>query len=301
VFYEDARRAIEEWMFKEVVYADDLNAYREFIGTTENDHIVGTISQCQTGLHAWGRASQVAFDPSKESKHVISAEDPEGPNFKLLGINFDCAIEMTDAIGDVVNEAGWKLKTLLRRRFYCDVELVLMYKSHLLSYLEYRTPAIYHAKRDALSRLDNVQQRFLRDAGIDDLSALMNFNLAPLATRRDIAMLGLIQRTVLNKGPPHFREHFKEGSQPLSPSCRPAPGEKRPRHLQKRAGSCGHLQSSAQLYCSDQTGGGIPSSLTANGQVQSGRRLLGLGEYVLPADSSGGPPAPPGSAAGAAV
>jgi hypothetical protein len=122
---------------------------------------------------------------------------------------------MKDAINDVVNEAGWKMKTLLRtRRFYCDAELVLMYKSHLLSFLEYRTPAIYHAKREVLVRLDNVQQRFLRDAGIDDLTALMHFNLAPLATRRDIAMLGLIHRTVLLKGPSHFREHFKREACP---------------------------------------------------------------------------------------
>ena len=71
-----------------------------------------------------------------------------------------------------------------------------------------------------------MQHRFLRDAGIDDLTALMQFNLAPLATRRDIAMLGLIHRTVLNKGPPHFRERFKLAAAPL-------PGEARhhSRHL----------------------------------------------------------------------
>ena len=117
---------------------------------------------------------------------------------------------MVDAIGDVVTDAGWKLKSLMRSgRFYCDAELVLLYKSHLLSFLEYRTPAIYHARRDALSRLDSVQQRFLRGTGIDEVAALMHFNLAPLATRRDIAMPGLIHRTVLGKGPPHFRKCFQ--------------------------------------------------------------------------------------------
>jgi hypothetical protein len=142
--------------------------------------------------------------------HVLSVSDPHGPNFKLLGVNFDCMLDMTDAIADVVTEAGWKMKSLLRtKRFYNDAELVLLYKSHLLSFLEYRTPEIYHARRDGLSRLDNVQQRFLRDVGIDDLSALMHFNLAPLAAGRDIAMLGLIHRTVLGFGPPHFRKHFR--------------------------------------------------------------------------------------------
>ena len=37
----------------------------------------------------------------------------------------------------------------------------------------------------------------------------MEFNLAPLATRRDIAMLGLIHRTVLGKGLSHFKSFFK--------------------------------------------------------------------------------------------
>ena len=41
------------------------------------------------------------------------------------------------------------------------------------------------------------------------MTALAEFHLAPLAVRRDIAMLGLIHRTMLGKGPPQFAEHFK--------------------------------------------------------------------------------------------
>ena len=37
----------------------------------------------------------------------------------------------------------------------------------------------------------------------------MEFNLAPLATRRDMAMLGLIHRTVLGRGPEQFKEFFQ--------------------------------------------------------------------------------------------
>ena len=37
----------------------------------------------------------------------------------------------------------------------------------------------------------------------------VEFNLAPLAVRRDIAMLGLIHRTALGKGPPQFAEYFR--------------------------------------------------------------------------------------------
>ena len=110
----------------------------------------------------------------------------------------------------VVAAAGWKLRTLLRtRRYYNDSEMIIFYKAHMLGYLEYRTPAVYHATKDVLKRLDNVQYRFLRDAGVDELNALFHFHLAPLSTRRDIALLGVIHRSVLGKGPPHFKQFFK--------------------------------------------------------------------------------------------
>jgi hypothetical protein len=173
------------------------------------------IDSCQGELYAWGRANQVAFDPAKESKHILSLTDPIGDNFRLLGVIFDGALTMTDAVAEVVREAGWKLRTLLRtRRYYNDADLIGLYSAHLLSFLEYRTPAIYHATRDVLSRLDAVQTRFLRNAGVDDVTALIEFHLAPLAIRRDIAMLGLIHRTAIRRGSPHFLEHFKLAEKP---------------------------------------------------------------------------------------
>lgn len=72
-------------------------------------------------------------------------------SFKMLGVIFDGALTMQGAIDELVGEAIWKLKTLIRtKRFYTDAELVMLYKSHLLSYMEYRTPAVYHAKREFL-------------------------------------------------------------------------------------------------------------------------------------------------------
>ena len=54
-----------------------------------------------------------------------------------------------------------------------------------------------------------MQTRFLKALGCSELEALMEFNLAPLRTRRDVAMLGVLHRTVLDKGPEHFKEFFK--------------------------------------------------------------------------------------------
>ena len=41
--------------------------------------------------------------------------------------------------------------------------------------------------------------------GLSERGALEQFELAPLVTRRDIAMLGLVHRTQLGLGPPHFK------------------------------------------------------------------------------------------------
>ena len=214
LFFEDARHAINECFYKEVVFADDLNAYRIYPSATQNSAMKQSLDNCQRELHKWGTANQVAFDAAKESQHVLSTSDPEGSAFKLLGVPFDTELSMANAVSELVSSAGWKLRTLLRtRRFYTDADLVVLYKAHLLSYLEYRTPALYHATRVVISRLDAVQNRFLRDVGVDDVTALVHFHLAPLSTRRDIAMLGLIHRTVRGKGPSQFTDFFRRDPQ----------------------------------------------------------------------------------------
>ena len=86
----------------------------------------------------------------------------------------------------------------------------MLYKAHLLSYIEYRTPAIYHALRKELQKVDAIQDRFLREAGVSTVEALMHFNLAPLSMRRDIAMLGMLHRAKLGIGPPQLCTLFKK-------------------------------------------------------------------------------------------
>ena len=45
--------------------------------------------------------------------------------------------------------------------------------------------------------------------GVDDVAALVEFRLAPLAVRCDIAMLGMIHRAAVGEGPTHFKKFFK--------------------------------------------------------------------------------------------
>ena len=102
---------------------------------------------------------------------------------------------------------------LRSRRFFSVSHLVTLYKSHVLSYLEGSTGALYHAAPSHLGLVDHVQEVLLRELGVTDREALLNYKLAPLSTRRDCAMLGLIHRAVLGLGPPQFKKWF-----PLAPA-----------------------------------------------------------------------------------
>ena len=62
-----------------------------------------------------------------------------------------------------------------------------------------------------------LQSRLLCDIGLNDTEALLHFNLAPLHTRRDIAMLGVVHRAALGQGPPQLRRFFPMRSSSLMP------------------------------------------------------------------------------------
>ena len=172
-FFADAVRALIKAQFESIVYADDLNAYRLFPNQTEQSVIDRSLRSCQDELHKWGRGNRVTFDPKKESFHTVSRVHPQGDGFKILGIAFDCQLLMHDTIDELCTQCCWKVRTLLRsRRFFTTGEIVLHFKSHILSFIEYRTPAITHAADSAIASVNGVQARFLRDIGVSALDAL---------------------------------------------------------------------------------------------------------------------------------
>ena len=125
-FYEDARKAIHEISFEETVFADDLNSYREFPEKTPNKKTIVRMLHCQSELHAWGRANQVVFEPTKETFHILSVSQPFGDEFKLLGVDFDTSFSMHGTVQTLTHDAGWKLKMLIRpRRYFNIAELVM--------------------------------------------------------------------------------------------------------------------------------------------------------------------------------
>ena len=159
----------------------------------------------QSSLHTWEINNFVNFDSSKESKHIISKYHLVGEDFRILGYLFDCKLSMSACIHETVTSTNWKMRTLLRtQKYYTDRELVNLYKAHILSYLEYRTSAIFHAASSTLVSLDMIQNRFLRELGISVEDAAVHLNLLPLRVRRQIAILAIIKRAQLRRGPPQF-------------------------------------------------------------------------------------------------
>ena len=105
--------------------------------------------------------------------------------------------------------AGWRLQLIIRpRRFFSRRQIFNLYKCQVLSYIESGTPGYYHASRSVLSSLDRVQQRLLRELGVSAEEALRNYRLAPLQSRRDIAMLGMLHRIVLGDAPQQLVDIF---------------------------------------------------------------------------------------------
>ena len=152
---------------------------------------------------------------------MVARTGGEGGNWEQLGVIFDTGLTMEDAVAETVQGVSWKLRTLRRSaKYHTEAELVHLYKARVLSYLEYRTPALYHVTNTVLQPLNSLQDRFLRQVGLSPVEALMEFNLAPLATRRDVALLGLIHRAALKKGPEQFHDLFSLEQRAERPNTR---------------------------------------------------------------------------------
>ena len=224
VFFEDAREPVNKAGFLDAFFADDLNCYKMYHKSCQNKVVYEELAGCQKELHKWGAANRVQFDATKEHLHVLDRHTPEGEGFELLGVDFDEKLTMQKEVDELANRCHWKLRTLLRsKRFFTTPQLVQQYKSHVLPFLEHSTPALYHATDTLLQTLDRVQKTFLRRVGLTEEEALKNYNLAPLSTRRDVAMLGVVHRSVLGKGPPSFQKWFfsaKRDCAYLTRSCK---------------------------------------------------------------------------------
>ena len=76
--------------------------------------------------------------------------------------------------------------------------------------------------------IDRVQVRFLREIGISELTALQDYRLAPLPSRRDIGMLGVLHKINLNTAVPQLQTLF-----PIVGSVVEPAGRQRLRHWRR--------------------------------------------------------------------
>ena len=193
--------------FTAVLHEDDHNAYKRYVHQTSGPLILQDLRLAQRALHRWGQANSVTSDAGKETFAILSVTDSFGNLFHFLGAKPDANVQMGLAVRACVSQVTWELRTLTRAtRGHIDAEPILPFKSPILFYLGYRTPAIYHAARTVLVAIDRVLTSFLRKLDISDVGAFVAFNLAPVAISGDIAMLGLVHRVVLGLGPVYFHQ-----------------------------------------------------------------------------------------------
>ena len=78
----------------------------------------------------------------------------------------------------------------------------------MLSFIESGTPGYFHASASNLDCIDRVQRRFLREVGLTEEQALLDYRLAPLKMRRCMGILGLLHRVSLGMVPKQVAELF---------------------------------------------------------------------------------------------
>jgi hypothetical protein len=133
---------------------------------------------------------------------VLHRQRGQGNTARLLGSYIDPALTMSINIDKCVAKARPKACAILKcMPLYMRKDLILQFKTHVWCHLELNTGGHYHACDTVLARLDSVQRNFIRSLDLSPTRAFLDYNLAPLCLRRDIAMLGFIYNAV------HGRTH----------------------------------------------------------------------------------------------
>ena len=204
-FFADVASAARTSGGKEAMFADDLNMFQEFARLAPLDDVMAKLTVCKENVHAWGRANRVTFDAGKEHLIVLHPSESHGETFKLLGCMVDPDLRMHSAIDQLLGKIRPKSTAILRTRaYYSTPDLISQYKTHIWSLVEGNCGAYFHAATNLLDKISNVQHSFLRKLDISDKQAFLDFNFAPTQLRRDIAILGLLQKRVLGQCHPTY-------------------------------------------------------------------------------------------------
>ena len=66
IFFADARVAVNKHSFTEIVFADNLNCFRQFDQGAPDEVVMNELRECQRALHEWGSANSVTSSPLRK-------------------------------------------------------------------------------------------------------------------------------------------------------------------------------------------------------------------------------------------
>ena len=207
VFFADVTQPAASLGAEPSLFADDLSVFQRFDRNDANEDIKRRMHVCRTRVHAWGRINRVAFDPSKEHVAVIHPILGEGEPFKLLGCLIDCKLTMDQAVDKILSQVRPKIRAIERTQAHYNVkELISQFKTHVWSIMEVHNGGIFHSSNYLLEKFDSAQRHFLDRIGVDENTAFIEHNFAPPSLRRNIGILGLLQKRVLGISHPIFQK-----------------------------------------------------------------------------------------------
>ena len=117
----------------------------------------------------------------------------------------DMDLRMHSTVHQVLSKIRPKTIAILRTRGYYEVpDLILQFKTHIWSLIEGNIGGYFHAAESLLEKIDQVQNKFVADLGLSLEDAFIDHNFPPPKLRRNIGILGLLQKRVLGKCHPSF-------------------------------------------------------------------------------------------------
>ena len=205
VFFADVSVPASFTGGRETKFTDDLNIFKDFLQNTLLSQVQTDLEKSKTRTHKWGRKNRVSFDALKEHIVILHPSKGHGDPFKLLGLMMDTDLRMHSAIDLLLGKVRSKITAILRTRAYYSIsDLITQFKTQVWGLMEANSGGLFHAATSLLQRIDQAQNRFLREIGISAVRGFLEFNFAPPSLRRNIGILGLLQKRVLNKYHPSF-------------------------------------------------------------------------------------------------
>ena len=206
-FFSDVSAAASSTGGRGQMFADDLNVFQSFDTKESLEKCQSELERCRKRVHSWGRANRVAFDESKEHVVILHPSQHHGQAFKLLGCMIDVDLRMHSAIDQVLSKIKPKVIAILRTRGYYDTpDLILQFKTHIWSLIEGNIGGYFHAAESLLEKIDKVQSNFVGELGLSLEQAFLEYNFPPPRLRRNVGVLGLLQKRVLGKCHPSFNQ-----------------------------------------------------------------------------------------------